>query len=75
MDHGERKCDPVETKTDCNKVTWKLKCADGTTGEGTVTHNGKDAYTMNMTINSSRGSINMKTEGKKIAETCEKGQK
>ena len=74
-DRGERKCDPVETKTDGNKVRWKLKCADGTTGEGTVTHNGEDAYTMNMIINSPGGSMTMKTEGKKIAETCEKGQK
>ncbi len=74
-DRGERKCDPVETKTDGNKVSWKLKCADGTSGEGTVTHNGKDAYTMNMTMKSPQGSMTMKTEGKKIAETCEKGQK
>jgi len=74
-ERGERKCDSVETKTDGNKVTWKLKCADGTTGEGVVSHNGKDAYTMNMTMNSPRGSMTMKTEGKKIADTCEKGQK
>ena len=74
-ERGERKCDPVESKADGNKVTWKLKCADGTTGEGVVSHNGKDAYTVNMTMNSQRGSMIMKMEGKKIAETCEKGQK
>ena len=74
-ERGERKCESVETKTDGNKVMWKLKCADGTSGEGVVSHNGKDAYTMNMTMNSQRGSMTMKMEGKKIAETCEKGQK
>lgn len=74
-ERGERKCEPTETKTEGNKVSWKLKCADGTTGEGVVSHNGKDAYTMNMTMNSQRGSMNMKMEGKKIADACEKGQK
>lgn len=75
MDRGERKCEPVETKTQGNKVSWKLRCADGTSGEGSVSHNGKDAYTMDMTMNSPRGSMKMHSEGKRIAETCEKGKK
>jgi hypothetical protein len=74
MERGERKCEPVESKVAGNKVSWKLKCADGTTGEGTMTHNGKDAYSMNMTMNSPRGSMSMKSEGKKIADTCEKAK-
>jgi hypothetical protein len=51
-----------------------VKCADGTTGEGTVTHNGKDAYKMEMTMNTPRSPapIKMSTEGRKIADTCEK---
>ena len=66
------KCDPVEPKIDGNKISWELKCADGTTGNGTVTHNGKDAYTMVMEMNSQRGQMKMNMDGKRIAETCEK---
>ena len=67
-DHGEKKCEAIETKSNGNK----LKCPDGTTGEGTVTHNGKDAYTSEMTINSKQGTMKMKSEGKRIAATCDK---
>jgi hypothetical protein len=55
-----------------NTASWKMKCTDGTTGEGTMTHNGKDAYKMDMAMNSPRGNMKMQTEGKRIAETCEK---
>ena len=59
---GESKCEQTDMKVSGNTVAWKMKCADGTTGEGTVTHNGKDAYKMNMTMNSPRG--NMKKIGR-----------
>ncbi|MEQ1515241.1 MAG: DUF3617 family protein [Usitatibacteraceae bacterium] len=68
----ERQCEQTDMKIDGNKVSWKMKCKDGTTGEGTVTHNGKDAYKMEMAMNSARGSMKMLTEGKRIADTCEK---
>jgi hypothetical protein len=70
MEPGDRKCEQSDMKTDGNKVSWKLKCADGTTGEGTLTHNGKDAYTMDNTMTSPRGSMKMHIDGKKIADTC-----
>ncbi len=69
---GEPKCDPVETKADGNKMTWKVRCADGSSGEGVVTHNGRDSYKMNMTMKSPQGSMKMETEGRRIAETCDK---
>jgi hypothetical protein len=72
---GESKCDKVDPKIDGNTVSWKLNCADGTTADGTLTHNGKDAYKMKMNMNSPRGSMTMNMEGKKIADTCEKVQK
>ncbi len=72
---GEQKCDKVDPKISGNTVTWKLSCADGTTADGTLTHNGKDAYTMKMNMNSPRGSMTMNMEGKKLADACEKGQK
>ena len=55
-----------------NKVSWKMTCKDGTTGEVTVTHNGKDAYKMDMAMNSPRGNMKMQSEGKRIADTCQK---
>lgn len=71
-DRGDKKCEALDTKTDGNKMMWKMKCADGTTGEGVVTHNGKDAYTSEMTINTKQGTMKMKSEGKRIAATCDK---
>ncbi len=71
MERGDRKCEKIEPKVDGNKISWQVKCADGTSGEGTVVHNGKDAYTMDMVMNSPRGSMKMHSEGKKIADTCE----
>lgn len=68
----DKKCDAVDTRTDGNKTMWKVKCADGTTGEGAVTYNGKDAYISEMTINSKEGKMKMKSEGKRIADTCDK---
>ncbi len=74
-ERGERKCEAVESKVEGNKVSWKMRCADGTNGEGTVAHNGKDAYKMTMNMTSPRGSMTMESEGKRIAETCEKPKK
>ena len=71
-DRGDRQCEQTDMKVDGNKVSWKMACKDGTTGEGTVTHNGKDAYKMDMAMNSPRGNMKMQVEGKRLAETCEK---
>ena len=69
---GDKKCEMVDSNTAGNKVTWKVKCADGTTGDGVVTHNGKDAYKSEMIINSKEGKMTMKSEGKLIAANCNK---
>ena len=71
QDRGEKQCEPAETKVEGNKVMWKVKCKDGTSMDGTVTHNGKDAYTMDMLMNSAHGNMKMHSEGKRIAETCQ----
>ena len=71
-DRTDKQCEQTDMKTDGNKVSWKMACKDGTTGEGTVTHNGKDAYKMDMAMNSPRGNMKIQTEGKRIADTCEK---
>ena len=69
---GERRCEQTDMKVSGNTVSWKMKCVDGSTGEGSITHNGKDAYKMDMAMNSPRGSMKMQAEGKRIADTCEK---
>ena len=71
-ERGEPKCEQTEMKMSGNTASWKMKCTDGTTGEGSMTHNGKDAYKMDMAMNSPRGNMKMQTEGKRIADTCEK---
>ena len=67
------KCQQTDVKVESNKIMWKLTCADGTSGEGTITHNGKDAYKMDSVINSPQvGAIKTSIEGRKIADSCEK---
>ncbi len=69
----EQKCEQTDMKVEGNKVYWKMKCVDGTTGEGVVTHNGKDAYTMDNTMNMPKqGTMKMHIEGKKISDNCDK---
>jgi len=71
-DKAENKCEPTDMKSDGNKHSWKVKCADGTKGEGNVSYNGKDSYQMNLKMTSTRGSMNMASTGKKLSDTCEK---
>ncbi len=73
MERGDKKCEQTDLKISGNTVSWKLSCADGTTGEGTVVHNGKDAYKMDSTMTSPKAPapIKVSIEGKKIADTCE----
>ena len=69
---ADKMCEQTDLKVAGNKVSWKMACKNGTTGEGSVTHNGKDAYKMDMTMNMANGSMKMQTEGKRIAAVCEK---
>ena len=71
-DRADKMCEQTDLKVAGNKVSWKMTCKNGTTGEGSVTHNGKDAYKMDMTMNMAKGSMKMQTEGKRIADVCEK---
>ena len=68
----EKQCEQTDLKTDGNKVSWKMKCKDGRSGEGTITHNGKDAYKMDMVLATPQGTMKIQNEGRRIAETCEK---
>ncbi|NJR72307.1 MAG: DUF3617 family protein [Gammaproteobacteria bacterium] len=74
-DKAENKCEPIDMKSDGNKHSWKIKCSDGTKGEGNVAFNGKDSYQMNLKMTSPRGSMNMASTGKKLSDTCESKKK
>ena len=69
----DRQCEATDIKTDGNTTTWKMKCADGGSGEGKVVYNGKDGYTMENVFSSPKmpGAMKMSIVGKKIADTCE----
>ena len=69
---ADKMCEQTDLKVVGNKVSWKMTCKNGTSGEGSVTHNGKDAYKMDMTMNMPQGSMKMQSEGKRIADACEK---
>ena len=71
-DRTDKPCEQTDMKVDGNKVSWKMACKDGTSGEGMIIHNGKDAYKMDITMNMKQGSMKMQIEGKRIAATCEK---
>ena len=66
----DKQCEPPDTKVDGNKIMWKMKCKDGTSVDSVVIFNGKDAYTMDMVMNTESGIMKMHSEGKRIAETC-----
>ena len=68
----EKQCEQTGMKTDGNKVSWKMKCKDGRTGEATITHNGKDVYKMDMVMATPQGTMKIQSDGRRIAETCEK---
>ena len=65
-------CERTDIMSDGNKVTWKMRCDNGASGDGTVTHNGRDAFTIVKNISSAKGNMKRTIEGKKIAETCER---
>ena len=68
----DKSCQVLDLKEDGNKISWKLKCKDGMSGEGKVTRSGTDAYKSEMTMNSKDGTMKMTSAGKRIASSCEK---
>jgi hypothetical protein len=73
MERGDSKCKQTDIKVDGNKIAWKMACGNGTTGEGVITHNGKDAYQMDSVMNVPQmGTIKSHVDGRKIADSCDK---
>jgi hypothetical protein len=68
---AQRSCERTDMKVSGNDISWKMKCKEGITGDGTVKHNGKDAYTMTVNMASPRGVMKMQSEGKRLSATCD----
>ncbi len=68
---AQRSCERTDMKVSGNEISWKMVCKEGITGDGTVKHNGKDAYTMNLNMTSPRGVMKMQSEGKLLSATCD----
>ena len=69
---AQRSCERTDLKVSGNEISWKLKCKDGISGDGTVKHNNKDAYTMSMNMTSPRGVVKINSEGKLLSTSCQK---
>ncbi len=71
---GNSSCKATDQKIDGNKVTWKMSCADKTTGEGEMVFKG-DSYagkiTMTMAQGPMPGPMTMQLTGKRVGD-CEK---
>lgn len=64
-------CQIVDNKVSGNKMTWKMKCKNGTTGIGEITHKA-DSYdgSMKMTTQSEgqKQQITMRYKGRRIGD-------
>lgn len=70
--NSSQHCERTDIKSEGNSVTWKMRCDNGASGDGTVTHNGRDAFTIVKNLSSAKGNIKKTVDGKKIAEICER---
>lgn len=68
---AQRSCERTDMKVSGNDISWKMKCKEGISGDGAVKHNGKDSYSMNINMNSPKGVMKMKSEGKLLSAKCE----
>jgi hypothetical protein len=65
-----QKCQMTDVKRSGQRMTWKMKCEDGTTGEGDIT-SGPDAFDGKMTMRTQGQEMNMKMKGKKVGGDCD----
>ena len=70
-------CKITEFKRLPNGSTWKMSCNEhgqNMTGSGTQTFT-KDSFTSDVVMNSSEGTMNMSTKGKRVGGSCDTGAK
>ena len=69
----DRGCTSSDVDVDGDSVTWVSSCADGTTGTGTITREGDDAYHGEIRYTSDDGDIVIRLTGHRIG-TCDHPQ-
>jgi hypothetical protein len=67
------KCEMTDVKRTGSRMTWKMKCKDGTTGEGDIT-SGPDTFDGTMTMRTQGHEALMKMKGKKVGGDCDAGE-
>jgi hypothetical protein len=66
----DQKCQMTDMKKSGSRMTWKMKCEDGSTGEGDITWE-KDSYAGTMSMRQKGRDMNMKMSGKKLGGDCD----
>jgi hypothetical protein len=66
----DEKCKITDLKRSGQRMTWKMTCRDGTSGEGDVTW-GKDTYDGTMRMRTHGQEMRMKMKGKKVGGDCD----
>jgi hypothetical protein len=64
------KCEMTDVKRTGSRMTWKMKCKDGTTGEGDIT-SGPDSFDGTMTMRMQGQEVHTKMKGKKLGGDCD----
>jgi hypothetical protein len=70
---NDDKCEMTDVKRTGSRMTWKMKCKDGTTGEGDIT-SGPDSFDGTMTMHTQGHDATMKMKGKKVGGDCDAGE-
>jgi hypothetical protein len=66
----KQKCKVTDMKKSGTRMTWKMKCEDGSDGEGDITWE-KDSYKGTMVMRTQGREMNMKMAGKKVGGDCD----
>lgn len=69
----DKSCKITDLKRIANGMTWKMSCADGTTGSGKQTST-EDTISSDVIMNTSDGSMKMSTKGKRVGGSCDTGE-
>ena len=65
----QQECQISDMKTVGSKTTWKMQCASPkSTGDGEITRTSPTAYTGNIKMTSSDGTINIRLSGERVAD-------
>jgi hypothetical protein len=69
-DRDNGKCQMTDVKRSGSRMTWKIKCEDGSSGEGDIT-SGPETFDGKMTMRTQGTEMQMKMKGKKVGGDCD----